>query len=75
MQAYIKVLFVYLTLVFSLSFTTFSAGAKSVVVILIVAALLALPPMYTTILHRNRASLDTLSLKEKIGSLYLGVRV
>ena len=75
LQAYIKVLFVYLTLLLALDFSNFSSGVKSMVVVIIVTVLFALPPIYIAILHKKRAILGNLAVKDKIGSLYLGVRI
>ena len=73
LQAYIKVLFVYLTLMVSLKFQGFISTIKSIFTILVVAILVALPALYTFILYRNRDSLEHESIRNKIGSLYVGV--
>lgn len=75
LQAYIKVLFVYMTMILVMDFNGFVASFKSVIVILIVLALISLPIFYTAILWKNRQKLSHESIKAKIGSLYLGTRV
>ena len=75
LQAYIKVLFVYMTMILALEFHSFAASFKSVFIILVVLALIGLPILYTIILWKNRKRLDNENIKSKIGSLYLGNRV
>ena len=50
LQAYIKILFVYLTLASALEYSSFAECFKSIIVILIIFALLVLPNLYILIL-------------------------
>ena len=75
LQAYIKVLYVYAVLALSIQFTGFIASIKSLFTILVIIILIALVPIYTLILVRNRNELGDQTIRDKIGSLYVGMRV
>ena len=73
LQAYIKVLFVYLTLAMSLKFDEFISAIKSLIIFMVLAILFALIPLYTILLYRLRNFLDNKTIRDKIGSLYIGM--
>ena len=75
LQAYIKVLVVYLSMALVLEFSSFSSSLSSIVVILVLSTLILLPIFYTAILSKNREVLHESVIKDKIGSLYLGIKV
>ena len=54
LQAYIKVLVVYLTMALALKFSSFSSSLSSIIVILVLSAMILLPIFYTAVLSKNR---------------------
>ena len=57
-----------------ISFKTSSETMNSITGLILLTVLVILPIFYAILLHRNRENLDKDSLKNKIGSLYLGMK-
>ena len=74
MTAYIKFAFVYFAITGMMTWSNFREIGKSVLIVVVVAVLVILPVTYAIILYRNRAVLSLVPIRQKIGSLYLGIR-
>ena len=74
LQSYLKTT---LGCLFAISLMSFSEKNKiinAVMTIVMLIALVSFPVLFGVILHKNQGKLDLQEMKDKIGSLYLGMR-
>ena len=74
LQSYLKTVLGITFAVKAVNFDTSTDSVNGVLSIVLFAVMVAMPIFFALLLHKNRASLATDEMKEKIGSIYLGIR-
>ena len=74
LQSYLKTILGAAFSLYVLSFADGKSTLNAILAILFVVILAAFPVFFAIVLHKNQENLQTEEMKQKIGSLYLGMR-
>ena len=75
LQSYLKVAIGTLFSIYLINTDTSGDIANTVFAIIVLLILIIFPIFFAIVLHRNRSSLDSQELRDRIGTLYLGINV
>ena len=74
LQSYLKTIIGSLFAISLISFASKITTINAIISIVMFCMLVVIPIIFAAILHKNRANLQRSAIKEKIGTLYLGMR-